>query len=66
MNVDEFGTAKIHYQYMNKPKDSAPESMHVHFGSASAKLEEENVLQTEYYSGRDRNNTGSLEIRRLQ
>ena len=45
---------------MNKPKDSAPETMHVHYGSASAKLDENESLQTEYYSGRDRNNTGSF------
>lgn len=66
MNVDEFGTVRIHYQYMNKPKDGAPETMHVHYGSASAKLDDQGVLRTEYYSGRDRNNTGSFEIKRLQ
>lgn len=65
MNVDEFGTSRIHYQYMNKPKDSAPESMHVHYGSASAKLDDHGTLQTEYYSGRDRNNTGSFEVKKL-
>ena len=57
MNVDEFGTARVHYQYMNKPKDNAPETMHVHYGSASTKLDDQGSLQTEYYSGRDRNNT---------
>ena len=66
MNVDEFGTARIHYQYMNKPKDNAPETMHVHYGSASAKLDDQRALQTEYYSGRDRNNTGSFEVKKLQ
>ncbi len=66
MNVDEFGTARIHYQYRNKPKDNAPETMHIHEGSASAKLENKGTLQTEYYSGRDRNNTGSLEVKKLQ
>lgn len=65
MNVDEFKTARIHYQYINKPKDSAPETMHVHYGSASAKLDDGGVLQTEYYSGRDRNNTGSFEVKKL-
>ncbi|MES3017419.1 MAG: hypothetical protein V4721_06550 [Bacteroidota bacterium] len=64
MNVDEFGTARIHYQYMNKPKDNAPETMHVHYGSASAKLDDQGILQTEYYSGRDRNNTGSFTVER--
>lgn len=66
MNVDEFGTARIHYQYMNKPKDNAPETMHVHYGSATAKLDDQGVLQNEYYSGRDRNNTGSFDVKRLQ
>ena len=65
MNVDEFGIARIHYQYINKPKDSAPETMHVHYGSVSAKLDDQGGLQAEYYSGRDRNNTGSFEVRRL-
>lgn len=66
MNVDEFGTPRIHYQYINQPKDSAPETMHIHKGSASAKLDDNGFLQTEYYSGRDRNNTGSFEVKRLQ
>ena len=66
MNVDEFGTARIHYQYINKPKDSAPETMHVHYGAASAKLDGQDSLQTEYYSGRDRNNMGSFEVKKLQ
>lgn len=66
MNVDEFGTPRIHYQYINKPKDSAPETMHVHYGSASAKLDDNGLLQTEYYSGRDRNNMGSFEVKKLQ
>lgn len=66
MNVDEFGTPRIHYQYINKPKDNAPETMHVHYGSASAKLDDNGSLQTEYYSGRDRNNMGSFEVKKLQ
>lgn len=66
MNVDEFGTARVHYQYINKPKDTAPETMHVHYGSASAKFDDNGSLQTEYYSGRDRNNMGSFEVKRLQ
>lgn len=66
MNVDEFETARIHYQYVNKPKDNAPETMHIHQGSASAKLDDQDVLQTEYYSGRDRNNTGSFELKKIK
>lgn len=66
MNVDQFDTARIHYQYMNVPKDSAPETMHIHYGSATAKLTDENSLETEYYSGRDRNNTGSFKVIKLQ
>jgi len=66
MNVDEFGAATIHYQYINEPKDNASETMHTHRGSASAKLDAEGLLRVEYYSGRDRNNTGSFEVRKLQ
>ncbi len=64
MNIDYFDTARIHYQYMSQPKDSSPETMHMHCGSVTAKLIDENNIEAEYYSGRDRNNTGSFRVER--
>ncbi len=65
INIDEINTATIYYQYINEPKESAPSTMHAHRGSASARLSDDDSLQIEYYSGRDRNNMGSFEAKKV-
>jgi|Deesub1362A_J573_1020465.scaffolds.fasta_scaffold02740_5 hypothetical protein len=57
----------ISYQYINKPKVGAPDTMHIHYGTANLLLDEHlDALEGEYYSGRDRKNFGSLELKRIK
>ncbi len=53
------------YEYLNEPKPAAKETMHAHRGTARLVLEGES-LEGEYYTGRDRQNYGSLSLRRLR
>ena len=66
MTVDHFDTARIHYQYMNSPKDSSPETMHMHCGSVTAKIIDSETIESEYYSGIDRNNIGSFSLKKCK
>ena len=51
----------LSYQYINEPKSNAVKTMSIHRGTARLLLDEKkNVLDGEYYSGRDRQNIGSL------
>ena len=51
----------LNYQYINEPKSNAAETMSIHRGTVRLVFNEsENTLSGEYYSGRDRQNFGSL------
>lgn len=52
----------LSYEYRNEPKPEAPSQMHTHRGTALLYYMEEEFLQGEYYSGRDRQNYGSLRL----
>ena len=52
------------YEYMNEPKPSAVEGMHIHRGTTILRLTSSDQLEGEYYSGRDRANYGSIWIKR--
>lgn len=52
------------YQYLNRPKNSAPESFRGHPGTVDLRLENENLLKGDYYSGRGRQTYGCIELRR--
>ena len=53
------------YQYINEPKSDAVKTMSIHRGTARLVFDEkENTLVGEYYSGRDRQNFGSLNFKR--
>lgn len=54
----------LSYEYRNDPKPSAGPTMHSHRGTAVFRLKDEHVLEGEYYSGRDRQNYGTLVLRR--
>ncbi len=57
------------YQYMNEPKPGAVDTMHIHKGTVWLVLEEKPQKQMwlngEYYSGRDRQNYGTLNVQRV-
>lgn len=51
----------LSYQYINEPKSSAINTMSIHRGTVRLIFDEKkNTLNGEYYSGRDRQNFGSL------
>lgn len=52
------------YEYLNEPKPHARGTMHAHRGTTRLTLKGES-LEGEYYTGRDRQNYGSLSLRRL-
>jgi hypothetical protein len=54
----------LSYEYRNEPKPSATQTMHSHRGTCVLRLKDEDLLEGEYYSGRDRQNYGSLTLRR--
>ena len=45
------------YEYMNQPKNHAPESMNIHYGMASIWIDAK-TLKGEFFNGRGRNNFG--------
>jgi hypothetical protein len=54
------------YQYINEPRSGAVNTMSIHRGTARLLFnEKECTLTGEYYSGRDRQNYGSLDLKRL-
>ncbi|CCW33854.1 hypothetical protein CTKA_01142 [Chthonomonas calidirosea] len=61
VNEDE-GITLI-YVYRNDPKANVPTTMHSHRGTAVLRLKDD-CLEGEYYSGRDRQNFGTLILRR--
>ena len=54
----------LSYEYRNEPKPNALPTMHAHRGTAVLYLKDENHLEGEYYSGRDRQNYGTLQLKR--
>ena len=55
----------LSYQYINEPKPNAVKTMSIHRGTTRLLFnEKENIFTGEYYSGRDRQNIGSLYFER--
>jgi hypothetical protein len=55
----------ISYQYLNEPKPGATNTMNIHRGTCRLIfIYEENKLKGDYYSGRDRQNFGSVSFKR--
>jgi hypothetical protein len=52
------------YDYLNTPKHNTPETMHMHRGSVELRFQLDDGLdgEGEYYSGRDRNNYGTIRL----
>lgn len=56
----------LYYFFKNKPNGNVPETMHAHEGSAILCYDEKTgELKGEYYSGRDRNNYGDIEVKKI-
>jgi hypothetical protein len=55
----------LHYLYMNEPKANAAKTMSIHRGTAKLLYDEKaKTLIGEYYSGRDRQEYGSLSLKK--
>ena len=55
----------LSYQYFNEPVSSSKKTMSIHRGTTRLFLKDQsNILSGEYYSGRDRQNFGSLYFKR--
>lgn len=56
----------LNHQYINEPKSNAKKTMSIHRGTVRLLFDEKNnTLVGEYYSGRDRQNFGSLNFKKL-
>jgi hypothetical protein len=55
----------LSYQYLNEPLPQAKETMQIHYGTARLTLASSGKLNGEYYSGRGRQNVGSIELERV-
>ena len=55
--------AELRYQYSSEPRSGTKDSMHIHRGTAWLALHDEK-LEGEYYTGRDRQNHGTLAFQR--
>jgi len=53
------------YQYRNEPKPDALETMQIHYGTARLVLRDAVVLDGDYYSGRGRQQYGSIILRKV-
>lgn len=62
-----FRTVTLSYEYLNEPKALAKTTLHTHRGTARLTLRRTGkveVLDGEYYTGRDRQNVGILHFER--
>jgi hypothetical protein len=56
----------LSYEYINEPRVSATASMHMHRGTGRFVLSGGgNVLEGEYYSGRDRQTFGTVRLEKV-
>lgn len=59
------GEPSLSYEFVNEPSAAAPDTMHAHRGVARLTLTPaRTVLEGEYYSGRDRQNIGTIRVNR--
>jgi len=62
--LNQLNGITLSYEYRNEPKPSAKTTMHAHRGVAILYLRDKNLLEGEYYSGRDRQNYGVFRLER--
>ena len=55
----------LSYQYENQPRPSAAKTMEIHIGTARLVLVDDSVLEGYYYSGRGRQEHGSIHLQRV-
>ncbi len=67
LDVYRTGERALTYLYRNEPNPDAPDTMHIHYGVCSLQFSGSlpETLSGHYWSGRDRNNHGLIEVRRV-
>jgi hypothetical protein len=59
--------AMLSYDYLNEPlPDSTPDTMHMHRGMAHLALMEDGSLDGDYFTGRSRNTSGRMQLKRAE
>ncbi len=67
LTTENPGGIILSYAYLNEPKANAKKTMHIHRGTAWLTLVKSGeMFEGEYYTGRDRQNYGSLHFERFQ
>jgi len=62
--LDDVGSRALLYEYLNEPKIDASETMHIHRGTSHLILIDDDTLDGDYYSGRDRVQRGLINLKR--
>lgn len=63
ISVESPGGPMLTYQYQSDPKAGSNDGMHIHYGTTRLAIKED-LLEGEYYSGRGRQNIGTLSLQR--
>jgi SMODS-associating 2TM, beta-strand rich effector domain len=66
LQVDTSEGRVLSYQYRNEPKPGALGTMQIHYGTARLVLRDATILDGDYYSGRGRQEYGSIILRKVQ
>ena len=64
VQVEDGPVPILSYQYLNEPLPHAVKTMSIHYGTSLLRLIKPNELDGQYYSGRDRQTFGSIELER--
>ena len=62
--LDRDRVPTLNYEYQNQPKAASAPTMHIHQGTACLKLKNDESLEGEYYTGRDRQSYGYVKLTR--
>jgi hypothetical protein len=60
IQVDDPDGLALTYQYQNQPLAKAMKTMHMHYGTATLRMSDDDSLTGEYYAGRDRRTFGQI------
>jgi hypothetical protein len=66
IQVDDPDGLALTYQYQSQPLANAMRTMHMHFGTATLSVSDDDTLTGDYYAGRDRRTFGRISCRREQ
>src|SRR5713226_807831 len=66
VQVDDPDGLSLTYQYQNQPLANAMRTMHMHYGTATLRVSDDDSLTGDYYAGRDRRTFGRICRRKEQ